>query len=158
TALAELECRPTSIPVGEARLPVWPENFVGTISHTCSVCVAHVGRARDLFALGVDLEPDVPFPPDAAKQICHPDDSMDERDLTLNFVAKEAFYKAYFPAARTFLEFHDVHVELNHRRGLFIARLAVAAKPAVAGRRALSGRFARLAGHLVAACWVEAVS
>ena len=42
---------------------------------------------------------------------------------TVCFSAKEAVFKAYYPCARTFLEFHDLRFEVDWRRMAFVATL-----------------------------------
>ena len=157
SALLQLGCWPTTIPVGESRLPIWPQGFVGTISHSRNLCVAHVGRASELLSLGVDIEPEVPLAQGLETLICRPDEDPNEveRFPLLRFVAKEAFYKAYFSATRAFLEFHDVRVELDHARCTFLASLMTPEKPALAGRRAFQGHFAKTSNHLVAVLWIS---
>jgi 4'-phosphopantetheinyl transferase EntD len=152
-ALAELGCPSVSIPVGAARLPSWPERYLGSISHTRSICIAHVGRSRDMLGLGVDLEPDLPMTAIMAETICRADEAMGTIGPTLNFVAKESFYKAYFPITRTFLEFHDVRVELDPDAGQFEAQLVSIDKPTIMGRRSFVGH-SRIAGQFVAAVWI----
>src|SRR5205814_1840165 len=38
-ALAELGCPATAIPVGEGRMPIWPDGYLGSISHCEGLCV-----------------------------------------------------------------------------------------------------------------------
>ncbi len=156
SALVQLGCQPTTIPVGESRLPIWPRGFVGTISHSRKLCVAHVGRASELYSLGVDIEPDAPLAHGLETSICRPDEDPNEleRFPLLRFVAKEAFYKAYFSATGAFLEFHDVRIEFDHARSAFMASLMASEKPALAGRRAFEGCFTQRSHHLVAALWI----
>ena len=62
------------------------------------------------------------------------------------FSAKESTYKCYHPLMKTFLDFHDVEVDLSPATGTFEARVlkarGVDRGPAPAGIRTLSGRFA----------------
>ena len=157
-ALARLGCGPTVIPVGEGRAPIWPSGFRGSISHSRLLCIAHVGRTRELLGVGVDIELDAPLPNELTSLVCRRDEDLSrtERSPLLRFVAKEAFFKAYFPETREFLDFHDVHVELNEERGTFVASLVSANKPPLAGRRSFAGRFVSLAEHLIAALWIRA--
>jgi 4'-phosphopantetheinyl transferase EntD len=151
-----LGCVSSTIAVGESGMPVWPPGFIGTISHSRALCVAHVGRARDLVGMGVDIEPDDPLPGDLVARICRPDENSGRADRTalLRFVAKEAFYKAYFPETRSFLDFHDVRVDLDLSHETFAVRIVAPNKPALAERRSFTGRFTRLAGHLVGVLWI----
>ena len=161
-ALAELGCPPTAIPVGEGRMPIWPDPYVGSISHCDGLCVAHVARRRDLVGIGVDVERARALSPDLIANISSPEEwdrlakgQTPEIDAgTLCFSAKEAVYKAYFPAARTFLGFSDVFLEVDWAREAFAASLAADDKPDVAGRRRIEGRFARIGGYLATAVWI----
>ena len=67
----------------------------------------------------------------------------------LLFVIKEAVYKAYFPSAGVFLDFHDVKVEIDLARAAFVAFLINSSTPSLAGRRHLTGRFAHLDQYLI---------
>ena len=157
-ALGRLGCAPTVLPVREDRTPIWPSGFRGSISHSRLLCVAHVGRERDLLGVGIDIEPATPLPSELTTLVCRPDEDLGGAELTslLRFIAKEAFFKAYFPEARSFLDFHDVHVELKEDRGTFLATLVAADKPPLAGRRVFAGEFVSLEDHLVAALWIRA--
>jgi 4'-phosphopantetheinyl transferase EntD len=80
---------------------------------------------------------------------------IDHADL-LRFTAKEAFFKAYYPAARVFLDFNHVRIELNGACSTFLATLVADDKPPLRGRRAFEGHFAKLGGHYLAALWIPA--
>ena len=99
--------------------------------------------------------------PGLASMICRPD----ETDISvvcgpvdptlLRFVAKEAFFKAYFPGTRTFLDFQDVRVAIDWASGCFEARLMEPSKPSLRGSRVFVGRFAILGGYIVAGVWIS---
>src|SRR5689334_3062733 len=55
-ALSELGIEPTPIPRSSDGAPVWPDGFVGAISHTRQVALAVAGRREDYVGLGVDVE------------------------------------------------------------------------------------------------------
>jgi 4'-phosphopantetheinyl transferase EntD len=153
-ALEGLGCPPQPIPVAPDRQAVWPEGYVGSISHTDRLCAAIVGQAAAYAGLGVDLEHDAPLKDELRHMICRPEERTGPGlagvdGAKLLFVAKEAVFKAYYPATRAFLEFHDVAVAFDAAAQSFEARL-VADKPAAAGMRRFSGRFGRVDGHLVA--------
>jgi 4'-phosphopantetheinyl transferase EntD len=163
-ALAELGCPPRVIPVSDARLPLWPEGYVGSISHCADLCLAHVGRRASLLALGVDLEQSHSVTPELLDQICTPAEwsrltsaaQAGDGLGTLIFSAKEAFYKAYFPIARTFLDFADVTLDVDWPSGAFEASLVSDAAPDIAGQRRFSGRFAQIGPFVVTAVWIAA--
>ena len=135
-------------------------DLVGTICHSGQLCIALVGRAHNLLGIGIDVEEIEPMPLGLASMICCPD----ENDMSgicgpvdptlLRFVAKEAFFKAYFPATRAFLDFQDVRVAIDGASGCFEAHLMEQSKPSLCGSRVFGGRFAMLIGYVVAGIWI----
>ena len=159
-ALARLGCVAAALPPDPDRVPRWPEGFVGTISHSGGLCVALVGRARKLVGIGIDIEETARMQPGLASMICRPDETdLDETggalDPTLlRFVAKEAFFKAYFPATRSFLDFQEVRVAVDPAGDRFEARLMEPSSPSLRGSRAFVGYFATFGSHIVAGVWI----
>ncbi|MGI6854731.1 4'-phosphopantetheinyl transferase family protein [Mesorhizobium sp. 1B3] len=164
-ALADLGCPPVAIGVGDWGVPIWPDSYIGAISHSGDLCVAHIARTRDLVGIGVDIEQIRALPPNICAQVCSREEwcrvsSRETSDIlaaTLCFSAKEAVYKAYFPAARVFLEFTDVYLEVNWRRNAFSASLS-SDKPGVSGQRVFEGRFARIGNHIATAVWIASAA
>jgi 4'-phosphopantetheinyl transferase EntD len=158
-ALAQLGCPPCAILFDDKRLPLWPEGYIGSITHSDRVCAAVVGQVDAFRTLGIDLEPDTPLDRELLYLICRPDEvehnqTAVERGLDipkLIFVAKEAAFKAYFLETHTFLEFNDVSITIDPASGVFVAQLANDDKPPIAGQRRFEGRFARFDGHFFAA-------
>ena len=159
-ALSRLGCVAVGIPSDPDRVPQWPDGFVGTISHSGGLCAALVARASNFVGIGLDIEEITRIQPEMRSLICRPDETdCDETsgvvDLTLlRFVAKEAFFKAYFPAIRTFLDFRDVKVSVNPTRDRFEARLMKPNSPSLDGSRAFDGRVAAFGSHVAAAVWI----
>ncbi|MFT3699942.1 MAG: 4'-phosphopantetheinyl transferase superfamily protein [Kofleriaceae bacterium] len=99
------------VTTGERGMPVWPENLVGSITHTDDWAVAAVGRGR---AIGIDLESVT-----AARR--NPDlwdhvTTRQERaayqiEPALVFSIKEAVYKCLFPIGKIVLGFADVELD-----------------------------------------------
>ena len=83
--------------------------------------VAAVGLLRDFRSIGIDIEPAVPLPPDILEMVVTPRElrniAADPLRGKLLFAAKEAVYKAAYPLDRVFLEFRDIEIDLEHRRG-----------------------------------------
>jgi 4'-phosphopantetheinyl transferase EntD len=108
-----------AIPRGEAGEPIWPAGISGSLAHDDRVAVAAVGLQRDVRAVGIDVEPAVPLPPDMLKLIAAPQElrsiAGDPLQGKLLFAAKEAVYKAVYPLDRVFLEFRDIEVDLVGR-------------------------------------------
>lgn len=159
-ALAQLGVAAGAIPVGQRRAPVWPAGTIGSIAHCPGYCTAVAARAGELAGIGIDVERDEPIAAELIARICGAAE-LDQRaalearlgfDLPkLLFAVKESVYKAYFPLARTFLEFADVAVEVDAPGGTFSARLTNGSVPAAAGTRRFDGRFVRAAG--IVAAW-----
>lgn len=148
----------------EDRSPLWPEGVVGSISHCTSHCAASVALETQIAMIGLDLEEDTPLPEELVTSVCT---GTEYRRLEgfpreaganwskLVFSAKECFYKAYYPATRTFLDFHDVEITLDPSRNLFVGSLLNEDAPPAWNQRSLRGRFARGGGVLVTAIAVS---
>ena len=99
--------------------PIWPAGLVGSIAHDNRIAVAAVGLQRDLVAVGIDIEPVAPLPPDMLELIATPQERRAITDNPLGtkllFVIKEAVYKAAYPLDHKFLDFHDIDVDLAGR-------------------------------------------
>ncbi|MBN8956508.1 MAG: 4'-phosphopantetheinyl transferase superfamily protein [Rhizobiales bacterium] len=109
-----------AIPTGADGAPQWPEGIVGSLAHDDDVAVAAVALARDVAALGIDVEPAEPLPEEMLDLVVTKqerrqlgNDPLTARTL---FAAKEAVYKAAYPGDRIFLEFHDIEVDLIEGR------------------------------------------
>ncbi len=108
-------------PVGRdaAGAPQWPPGCVGSIAHDDDRAVAVVADAREWLAIGVDVEPDLPLPADAASIVLL---SADRHALAqafghraaaherLVFSAKECVHKAIHPWRGVWLEFDEVAI------------------------------------------------
>ena len=138
--------------------PVWPDGFVGTITHCgdgaagwCAAAVAPAGRYR---GLGLDAELDRPLDDPVAALVLTPSEAAsiagDARLSTVFFCAKESVYKALNPLTGVFLDFHYVEVELDPVAGRFSARVRLADWPPAAPREVV-GRLRRTRGMIVTA-------
>jgi 4'-phosphopantetheinyl transferase EntD len=110
----------TPILQGEDRAPIWPEGFVGSITHTDSWCAVAVARASEVRAIGIDLEPSTPLKESIVNRICTPAEREwlskvpDSRLMAkVVFSAKEAIYKCQYPLTREFLGFQAVTLHLD---------------------------------------------
>ncbi len=160
-ALAMLGCASCSIPVGRDREPIWPEGFVGSISHSRAICVAVVAPAAIAIGIGVDIEADDAIEPKLAREVASPQELLHlERQgassaaaRALCFSAKEAHFKATFPITRRFLSFHDVEMVATWSdRQYRILPTAPAHSPP---QGPCYGRFEFLADHVVTLSWIE---
>ena len=162
-ALARLGVHGVSIPRNEDRSPVWPEGFIGSITHSrtrergwCAACVTRSSYAR---GIGVDGELDQPLERKLWPRILLDTEQAwlatrpepERGDLAkVVFSAKEAIYKCQYLVTRTVLEFADVHVALSLEDGSFEAELRRSAPPLDAGF-SFHGRYAKRDGIIATA-------
>lgn len=140
--------------------PRWPVGSVGSIAHDAARAIAVVGDAARWAALGVDVEPDLPLPPDAASLVLLPPDeaalihqfgAAAGQHGRLVFGAKECVHKALHPWRGAWLEFEEVRIDWQGSSadaGRWQAHpLSAAAMRAFAGE-ALHGEWWRTEGGL----------
>jgi 4'-phosphopantetheinyl transferase EntD len=120
-----------ALEVGAHRQPLWPEELVGSITHTTDFCAAVVAPKKCLRSIGIDTEVAGRVKAELWRGICTPPETAWLRALpeaeqlaaaTLIFSAKEAFYKCQYALTQERLGFHDVAVELprwGDKRGAF---------------------------------------
>jgi len=159
-AMAALGHAKVPLPQGRDRMPIWPGDLVGSITHTDAWTAAAVARRDDGFAaIGIDLEPAEALSPDLWASIFTPEEQTRMaaiRDMTpglaarLAFSMKEAAFKCQYPISGAMLEFADFVVDGDAEAGTFTATYQRAAPPFCVGDRLL-GRFAISAGHIASA-------
>ena len=119
--------------VAQDRSPIWPDGFVGSISHSDRWVWAAVAKSEDRPAIGIDTETVV------SSETCDMLDNdivtSSERSVieslglspqvafTLAFSAKEAFYKCWYPITKTFFEFKQVAIQSCTAETIRIASL-----------------------------------
>lgn len=135
-AMERLGRRPEALLIGERRSPLWPDDVIGSISHTEGYAVAVVGlvdpdrdsdRGRDAalapvpapITVGIDAEHvgrvldhlhDRLFTPAELERLAALSPADREVAATVMFGAKEAFYKAQFVRTAAWVGFHDVEL------------------------------------------------
>ena len=108
---------PEPIPIGADRAPVWPEGFIGAISHTDGFACAAVARTADASGVGLDSERIVPSEMTDAMQAqiatigeidaLRARVNLDDRVLlTIIFSAKESLFKCLYPRVGRLFGFH----------------------------------------------------
>jgi 4'-phosphopantetheinyl transferase EntD len=146
--LTQLGYANCALPKGPAGAPVWPAGIVGSLAHDSRVAVAAVGMRADVGALGIDVEPAECLPSELLDLVATPQERLNLGDDVyrgrLLFVAKEAVYKAVHPLDQTFLEHHDVEVDLSERKAV------------IRSGRVVELRFSISAQHLVALAFLRA--
>lgn len=128
-ALMQLGIRETGVPVRHDRLPVWPPNIIGSISHsnTCAVAIA-AHATEDLLSLGVDVEDPEPIEHDLMERIGTESEYArlrgagcvaSELASRLLFSLKEAAFKCLYQWSGAFLDFADLRL-LDMGNGRFV--------------------------------------
>ncbi len=103
------------------RSPLWPDGFVGSISHTEGWAGAIVGKQSTVLSLGLDFEYEIERDTSSLiHHICRDTAELDAiiahfscsvgRALTIIFSAKESFYKAVHPRLKNFFGFQAARV------------------------------------------------
>ncbi|MGW1168616.1 4'-phosphopantetheinyl transferase family protein [Streptomyces sp. NPDC002550] len=157
-AMEKLGVPAQSVLRGERGAPRWPDGLIGSITHCEGYCAAALARVGDLASLGIDAEPHGPLPEEVRPAVHLPAEAerfarlSDRRPGvhwdTILFSAKESVYKAWFPLARTWLDFSEADIFLDpgpgdEPHGTLRAELLVPG-PRVGGRRVqvFDGRWA----------------
>lgn len=101
------------------RAPIWPEGFIGSITHTHTWCAVAMARSNEVRAVGIDVERDLPLEEKLWDSVCTPRDLEWLRSLPEErrphagkelFSAKECAYKAQYLITRKFLGFQAMSV------------------------------------------------
>jgi 4'-phosphopantetheinyl transferase EntD len=156
-ALAQIGSPPSQILARDEGDPIWPAEFVGSISHTGDWAGVVAAPACAAAGVGLDLEADRPLDADLRGLVCRSDETCEVASLAargidlamLRFVAKEACFKAMFPIERRYFDFLDARVTFDAEQDAF--RIDVDKWPdAPPVARDLIGRFAHANGLLAA--------
>lgn len=105
-----------TLAIGANRQPVWPEGFVGSITHSHGYASALAARREKVRALGLDSEAwiDQDRAENVSRQILTADEDHADHShlfeslqhhLTMVFSAKESLYKCLFPLVNRFFGF-----------------------------------------------------
>jgi 4'-phosphopantetheinyl transferase EntD len=113
--LAQLGCEDFPLRALPSGAPGWPPGIIGSLAHDRTVAIAAVARAKDLRALGVDVEPLLPLPAGLIEIVATPEErrrySNEILESRLLFAAKEAVYKAINAFDASELDFEHVFVD-----------------------------------------------
>lgn len=131
------------------RAPAWPQEVVGSITHSAALAAAVVGRAARWAGVGVDLEPQHRLGVRVAQRVLGAAERAALPDAgwcSAAFSAKESVYKAANPMCGEFLAFRDVRITIAGDASAFTAATTrpCASTPIVA---AGEGRIFRHSGH-----------
>jgi 4'-phosphopantetheinyl transferase EntD len=114
-----------AVMVGNAGEPLWPESWVGSLSHTHAHAAVLVAAASRYRAVGIDLDDGRPLGAESAADLMTRDEvqSVIEAGIATDvegaqrfvFSAKEAVYKCQYPLTGCGdLDFPDVRLEHAH--------------------------------------------
>ena len=158
-ALEALGSKAPEIPVGVSGAPVWPEGFIGSISHTDYFAAAVLAKNPPFSGLGIDIEDDAPLDDaNMVQLVCRLEEMLDDSNPAdpdnlirgkLLFVVKESIYKLHQPLGGAFLDFHDLSVSLDLFTKKFTAELVDPCKQGSAGR-IIKGHFSHENGYFLA--------
>lgn len=113
------------IPASNDRAPVWPNGFVGAITHDNGLAAAIIARAEACSGLGLDLGEATPFPEKLRDKVLISDEerALGGMDARAVFSAKEALYKALYPRVQTFFGFEAATIAPDLGTNSFVAVL-----------------------------------
>lgn len=164
SALAQLGIPPTAIPSGPSREPLWPEDTVGSISHSGSTCLAVAAlRSRGYAGIGVDIEQAGELDETLLDIICTPDEmramgAMSRQQARAHakilFSIKESVFKCQFPMTGVWLEFTNVEVDIGPDARSYEAALKRQAGPLRQGYR-IGGKVRATADFVVSSAWLR---
>ena len=114
-----------------SREPLWPNDRVGSITHSGDQCAAAVAKKEDCRSIGIDVESASPLGEEQEKYICtkkelaiYKAQNVHNVDLPkLCFSAKECIHKVYYPLNQHMLDFLDAEVEFNIPQQTFTATI-----------------------------------
>ncbi len=118
-ALAEFDISNTPILISPSREPVWPNGFVGSLSHSDDLSVSVIARQTSIRSVGIDLEPVLGLEESLWNLIARPDEQsppISDRQSAecLRYSCKEAVFKCWFTAGgNRILDFDEVFLNFN---------------------------------------------
>lgn len=126
-ALHQLGYEVCPILKGPQREPLWPKQFVGSISHCRDLAGAVVTDKSKLHSVGFDVENIKQLNPDIARHVCTPDENdwisrqgpgQHNLALLLIFSLKEAVFKCVYQATGHSLRFKQCRVVPEYETGV----------------------------------------
>ena len=155
TAMSMLDMSPQPIGKGANREPIWPTGIVGSITHTANAAAAAVASCHDFRSIGLDMESATPLNDELIDMICLPEENS-ERDgsrAKLLFSIKEAIYKCLYPEVGAYIDFLEMHVELDIPKNSFCAGRFTKAKYMDLATQ-MEGRFTIHEEYVISAAWL----
>lgn len=151
-ALTALGSDETTVGIGSNRTPIWPEPFIGSISHSDNFVICAVVNKNDVKKIGIDVENILT--PKVATEIVSSILIEAEYDLvgsrinptpvvlTIIFSAKESLFKALYPEVGHYFDFNVAQLkEINFETGIFSIQLVQQLSPALPLNSVFEGTF-----------------
>ena len=107
---------------GERGMPLWPEGYTGSMTHTEGLRAAVAAPVSQVRSMGLDAEPAEPLPEHVLTMIARAGEMpqlgrLQRAGITcpdrLLFCAKEATYKTWFPMTHRWLDFDQAEIDLR---------------------------------------------
>lgn len=136
-ALGTFKTENTHVPIGQDRMPVWPNSFQGSISHTDKLAICAVTREKYVTGVGIDVEKliDTELVHEIASTIMRPEELAFVETVsntvlgkklgkkfglensyallvTLIFSSKESLFKALYPSVGYYFDFSAARLVL----------------------------------------------
>lgn len=151
-ALARLGIDRFPILMADDRSPVWPDGFVGSISHTRGYCGVAVASNIDVRSLGLDVERVSRLNRNCWRLVCTGaerkwlnslPETQRQNIASLVFSAKECFYKCQYTITKSLAGFHDaiISADTKHNNGEFTIRLLRDIAPGFTNGTTLKGQY-----------------
>ena len=160
-ALAHIGQASCALPADPDGLPIWPSATMGSITHSRGLCCAVAASADKMMHLGIDLEKTTRLSARAMERVVHPLEEAtvgeDQALGSLLFSAKEAFYKAQFPAWGAQPNFKDLALQI-HSNTQQLSVLKIASNLPIQLRDAtlrMKFRYQFVGDYVVTLCWLE---
>lgn len=109
---------------GDNREPIWPENIIGSISHSNVYICTAISDCNSYEGIGIDLETRGKVGEDLINYILTENEKNWLKDLdennqknlhTIIFSAKESLYKCIFPLVHQFIDFQQVDIFIDQQ-------------------------------------------
>lgn len=142
--------------------PIWPDGYLGSITHCRDLCLAACARHDPIRGIGLDVEPLEPLKPGLASKIqiaketaClrTPGAKLPDR---LVFSAKESLYKCFYPIVKRFFGFHSVEIMIDMERQGFNFKPSLQTQIQFPGNLHFHGRYEVTETHLITGCFLLA--
>lgn len=111
-----------TVGVGKHRCPIWPNKFIGSITHNNSKAICAITYSGSKAQLGIDFEDNIPssvaleignnIHSDNEKKILIEQGLSNSIATTIIFSAKESLFKALYPKIRKYFGFEQASLSI----------------------------------------------